>query len=289
MQTSRGQNLAAFLALNKTVGVVLIAVLFFGLGEEMWSPFMGIYLDAQTVVARSGDRATAESSGDGATTGSSDLSHSVTWAALLAIGIYAFLRNAFEGFCYIGGGQLTHRLGDKGSLILFALLTITGYVLFLAIPSTVGSVIAAILILGWEPLSVPVTFTTVGSTVSSSGRGMAFALQSIQKRLPKVIGPVVAGYVLGIAHKYWGDPVASQIAGMRVLVGCALVMGAISLAVQFRWMPHRPPPLAGPSSLTILRNLHPFLRRLLVAEVFTRWCDWLVPNSLSSTSCWSGA
>jgi hypothetical protein len=26
----------------------------------------------------------------------------------------------------------------------------------------------------------------------------------------------------------------------------------------------------------ILRELHPTLRRLLVAEVFTRWCDWLV-------------
>src|SRR5205085_982492 len=100
------------------------------------------------------------------------------------VGIYACLRNLFEGFCYIGGGQLTARLGDRGSLLLFGLLTVTGYVLVLSVPGPWALVLAALLILGWEPLSVPVTFTTVGSTVSASRQGMAFAIQSIQKRLP---------------------------------------------------------------------------------------------------------
>ena len=38
---------------------------------------------------------------------------------LWTVGIYTFLRNLFEGFCYIGGGQFTARLGDRGSLLLF--------------------------------------------------------------------------------------------------------------------------------------------------------------------------
>jgi predicted MFS family arabinose efflux permease len=182
----------------------------------------------------------------------------------------------FEGFCYVGGGQLTARLGDRGSLILFALLTITGYVLFLTVAAPWAAILAALLILGWEPLSVPVTFTTVGSTVASGQHGMAFAVQSIQKRLPKVLGPFLAGWVLYFAQRVTGSTERGDIAGMRWLVAGALVLGLISLAIQLRWMPHRSVPPSGPSSLEILRQLHPTLRRLLIAEIFTRWCDWLV-------------
>ena len=73
--------------------------------------------------------------------------------------IKPFLLNLFQGFCYIGGGQLTAWLGDRGSLIVFSLLTITGYVIFLAIPHPWATVLACLLILGWESLSMPVTFT----------------------------------------------------------------------------------------------------------------------------------
>src|SRR5262249_17431514 len=99
--------LARFLALNRTVGIVLLAVLLFGLGEELWGRFMPALLPAQTKeVAR-------ETASAG----------TVPADALWLVGFYAFFLNLFEGFCYIGGGQLTARLGDRGSLILFAVLT----------------------------------------------------------------------------------------------------------------------------------------------------------------------
>src|SRR5207248_8211378 len=136
------------------------------------------------------------------------------------------------GFCYVGGGQLTARLGDRGSLLLFALLTLTGYALLLSVSVPWATVVAALLILGWEPLSVPVTFTTVGATVESSRRGMAFALQSIQKRLPKIIGPALAGLVLSFAERHAPEPSQGRVTGMYALVGVAFVLGLVSLAVQ---------------------------------------------------------
>src|SRR5262249_40482304 len=72
--------------------IVLIAVLFFGLGEELWSSFMPLYLRALS----------KEQLHEGVAIG---------WATLWTVGLYACLRNIFEGFCYIGGGQLTARLG----------------------------------------------------------------------------------------------------------------------------------------------------------------------------------
>ena len=160
LETEPRHPLARFLAINRTVAIVLVAVLFFGLGEELWSSFMPLYLKALS----------KDQLREGVELG---------WTVLWAVGVYAFLRNVFEGFCYIGGGQLTARLGDRGSLILFALLTISGYVLFLSVEAPWAAILAALLILGWEPLSVPVTFTTVGSTVASGRHGMVSTTASV--------------------------------------------------------------------------------------------------------------
>jgi hypothetical protein len=155
------------------------------------------------------------------------------------------------------------------------LLTIFGYVIFLTVPHPWATVTACLLILGWESLSMPVTFTTVGATLSTVQRGMAFAVQSIQNRLPKIIGPICFGTVLYGLSFYYADDEARLIA-MPWLVGAALALGLISLVVQWKWMPHRPTPKLEGSMWSVLAQFPSNLRRLLLAEVLTRWCDWLV-------------
>jgi predicted MFS family arabinose efflux permease len=63
---------------------------------------------------------------------------------------------------------------------------------------------------------------------------------------------------------------------MRWLVAVSLGLGLVSLAIQWRWMPHHVPPDSKHTAGAILRHMHPTLRRLWLAEVFKRWCDWLV-------------
>src|SRR5437879_9084258 len=98
-------RLARFLAVNRTVGIVLLTVLLFGLGEQLWEPFVPLFLKSQTK----------------AFTDEAVTAGGLSSVALWSIGIYAFLLNLFQGFCYIGGGQLTAWLGDRGSLIFFGL------------------------------------------------------------------------------------------------------------------------------------------------------------------------
>jgi predicted MFS family arabinose efflux permease len=248
------------LGLNRTVLIVLVSVLFFGLGEQLWREFMPVYLRDQTRPVAHEAHTAGQVSGE----------------ALFTVGLFACLLNLFEGFCYIGGGQVTACLGDRRSLILFAGLTVIGYLLFLTVSLPWAAIVAALLILGWEPLSVPVTFTTVGATVDPSRRGMAFALQSIQKRLPKILGPVLGGIVLDLAVQTTNDSETGTITGMHTLVGVSLGLGLAALAIQVRWMPHRKPPPPSPAGWQLLGQFPPFLRRLLIAEVFKRWCDWLV-------------
>src|SRR5262245_58010496 len=115
----QGPNrLTNILALNRTVAVVLVSVLLFGLGEELWRNFLPVYLNSQA----KGVAHEAITEGQ------------VSPAALLIVGLFACALNLFEAFCYISGGQLTARLGDRGSLFFFGLLTLTGYVLFFALP-----------------------------------------------------------------------------------------------------------------------------------------------------------
>jgi predicted MFS family arabinose efflux permease len=170
---------------------------------------------------------------------------------------------------------LTARLGDRGSLFLFGLFTITGYMIFLFVPYTWATVLACLLILGWESLSMPVTFTTVGATLEKQKQGMAFAVQSIQKRLPKIIGPACIAGVLYLFGLYYA-PDDARLAAMPWLVGTALALGIASLIVQFYYMPHREPPKNEGNIWAVLVQFPPNLRRLLLAEVLTRWCDWLV-------------
>jgi len=249
-------SLTSVLALNRAVGVVLVSVLFFGLGEQLWNPFFPAYLQAKL--------------------GAGHVIAGVSVAALIAVGVYACLRNLFEAVCYVSGGQLTARLGDRGSLILFGLLTIGGYALFLVAGGPVTAIVATLLIVGWEPLSVPVTFTTVGATVTRSSQGMAFALQSIQKRLPKIVGPALAGFVLAAAAAHYGSREVGHVVGLRWLIAASLLLGLASLAIQLVWMPHHKPAPPGPGARAVVAQFPPALRRLLLAEVFTRWCDWLV-------------
>ena len=249
-------SLTSVLALNRAVGVVLVSVLFFGLGEQLWNPFCPAYLQAKL--------------------GAGHAIAGVSVAALIAVGVYACLRNLFEAVCYVGGGQLTARLGDRGSLILFGVLTVGGYALFLVAGGPVIAIVATLLIVGWEPLSVPVTFTTVGATVTRSSQGMAFALQSIQKRLPKIVGPALAGFVLAAAAAHYGSREVGHVVGLRWLIAASLLLGLASLAIQLVWMPHHKPAPPGPGARAVVAQFPPALRRLLLAEVFTRWCDWLV-------------
>src|ERR1019366_4749123 len=259
MDETLRNRLARFLAINRTVGIVLLTVLLFGMGEQLWEPFVPLFLKSQTKAVA------AEVS----TTG--ELSNVALWS----IGIYAFLLNLFQGFCYIGGGQVTGRLGDRGSLIVFGLLTLVGYVLFLTVSHPWATVLACLLILGWESLSMPVTFTAVGSTLTPERRGMAFAIQSIQKRLPKIFGPACAGFVLGYFIREFGTD-EGRLIGMHVLVAVALCLGLTSMAVQWRFMPHRPAPKQQGNTWRVLQQFPRDLRRLLLADILTRWCDWLV-------------
>lgn len=239
---SRAARAADWLGLNRATLAVLAVIGCLGLSEEIWSNFVSLHLRDQ---ARAADPAGA-----------------VVEAALY-VGILASLKNLLEGFGYIAGGSIAHRLGPRVALAVSALPMAAGFVLMLVGSGPWPIVVGALLMTNWEPLSVPATFEVVGSEVRKERRTIAFAMQSIQKRLPKVIGPAAGGLAFALVGYWLNLTLAFAFVGLSVV---------LQLVLTNRMRPRSEPKHV--PFRTILSTMPPDLKQLLTAEIFIRWGDW---------------
>jgi MFS family permease len=222
--------------LNAQTGAILGAMFLVSLGEEMWSPYLPKYLDT-------------------------------LGASLLVIGLWSAGKNLLEGFLFWGGGALSHRLGERGTLALVGVMPVAGYLVFLATDSVGAAIVASFLIGSWESLSVPATFAVVGRAVNPEHRTSTFAVQSMQKRLPRIVGPWIGGVVLALF---------GVAAGVKSLLAVALAFVVVSIAVQWRFLRGgRPSAQTTISKREVWRAMPPFLKRLWWSDVLVRWGDWL--------------
>ena len=167
------ESLASWLGINRATLAVLAAISGLGLAEELWRPFLALHLmdAAGTVFSFSGEE-------------------EAVGKAALYMGVFACLVNFSEGFGYILGGTIAHKLGPRIALLISALPMAAGFTLMFVMQAPWAIVVGALLLSNWEPLSVPAAFDVVGSEVPADRRTIAFAVQSIQKRVPKVIGVI---------------------------------------------------------------------------------------------------
>ena len=229
------ESVASWLGINRATLAVLAVIGCLGLSEEIWSNFLSLHLNEQAGVLR----------------------------AATYMGIFAFAKNVLEGFGYLRGGAVAHRLGPRVALAVSAAPMAAGFTILLTTRNPWAIIGGALLLSNWEPLSVPATFDVVGSEVPKNRQTIAFAVQSIQKRLPKVIGPVGGGLALA-AVGYW----------LNLTLALALVALAVVLQLTLtRRMRPRPDPVRVPFR-TILAGMPRDLRQLLTAEIFIRWGDW---------------
>ena len=237
------ESMAGWLGINRATLAVLIVIGGLGLSEEIWRNFLAIQLkDSVTGVNQAVQ----------------------VLNAAKYMGIFAVLVNLLEGFGYIIGGRVAHRLGPRVALLISALPMLIGFTLLLSVKEPWLIILGALLITNWEALSVPATFEVVGSEVPQNRRTIAFAVMSIQKRLPKVLGPLIGGFVMAVG--YW--------------LNLSLAFGLVILAclVQF-FLLHRMKPKDHVKPVAVrevLKNIPPDLKRLLSAEILLRWGDWFV-------------
>ena len=235
-------GVADWLGLNRATLGVLAVIGCLGLSEELWSNFLSLHLRDQAAA-------------NGA-------AHAVASAAVY-MGLIAFAKNLLEGVAYIAGGTVAHRMGARVALAVSAVPMAAGFAIMLTSRQPWAIAAGALLMTNWEPLSVPATFEVVGSEVRKERRTIAFAMQSIQKRLPKMIGPVIGGLAIGAVGYWLNLTLAIAFLALSVIVQLFLTSRmrpkGTAVAVPFR---------------EILRSMPAGLRQLLRAEIFIRWGDW---------------
>ena len=159
------QTIAEFLALRRNTALLLVALVLAGTGEKLWLGFAPKYL--QTL-----------------------------GAGIFIIGLFDALQT-FLGAAYAyPGGWLTDKLGQRRSLLLFTGISMVGYLLVLFWQSKFALVIGVFFFLAWSALSLPATFTVVATSLEKNRHTMGIGVQSMVRRVPMMVGPLVGGVLI---------------------------------------------------------------------------------------------
>ena len=222
-----------YLALEPNILVLLAGLFVIGLGEELWVRFMPKYLE-----------------GLGAT--------------IVIIGTFASFMKVVDALYQYPGGWLSDLLGRKRSLVIFTIIAIVGYLIYLVSNSWKLVFVGTLLVLAWSSMSQPAIFALIGDTLGKSKRAMGFSVQSIWKRVPIVIAPVIGGYLM----TRWG-----LINGMRIgfAVSVVLALGAVYIQSHYYHTPQKSKNDGSASLVTVWRLMPSALRNLLLADCMTRF------------------
>ena len=233
---SLGRRLSDFFGLKRNLIILLVAMFVIGAGEELWMRFVPKYLQA-------------------------------VGATVFVIGLYDALRTLLGAIYAYPGGLFVDFWGHRRAFLGFNLISILGYGLVLFIPHW-GAVIAGMfLFLSWTCFSLPATFSLVGATLAASRHSMGVGVQSVIKRLPIMIAPVLGGMLIdrfGI------------IGGVRIALTISIFLSTVAIFVQWQLREEPKQEVAADERWNFWRSLREFnspMRRLLLSDILIRFCE----------------
>ncbi len=249
---SRWQKASEFLALRRNTSLLLVALVLAGTGEKLWLGFAPKYIEV--------------------------LAHGVLSAAqiILVIGIFDALQTFLGAIYAYPGGWLTDHWGQRKSLLLFSLISIAGYILVLIWQSWLALLLGSFLFLAWSALSLPATLSVIATSLQSNRHTMGVGVQSMIRRVPMMLGPLLGGWLL--TRFGWTD-------GVRYALALCIAMSLLTLA--FQWFMFEPDagrtdlPVSQAtqqrrptiSFLGVVKTFTPALRELLVSDILIRFCE----------------
>ncbi|PYM12127.1 MAG: MFS transporter [Verrucomicrobia bacterium] len=234
--------IARFLALRRNTSLLLGALVLALTGERLWLGFAPKYLES-------------------------------LGAGILVIGLFDALQTLLGALYAYPGGWLTDRYGQRRSLLFFNALSLAGYILVLLWQHWLALVFGAFLFLAWSALSLPATFTVVATSLEAGRHTMGVGVQSMVRRVPMMLGPLMGGWLVN--HFGWAQ-------GVRwALLGCIL-LGLLTAAFQWFMVETRgssaetktAPAAARPATFVeVVKSFSPALRELLVSDILIRFCE----------------
>jgi MFS family permease len=230
------RRLLLWLGINRNTGAVAGAGLLMGLGEELWKRFLPKYL---------------ESSG----------------APLLAIGAYGSTRDLLDGLAQYPGGWISDRYGRRVGLRVFIGIALAGYVLLATGQSWPQIFAGVVLAMAWSSMASPTVFAVIGDALPPERRAMGFSVQSILRRVPIAVAPLLGGVLIeanGVRE------------GVQLGLAITIVLAVATLTVVSHVNLELPRPAGAVTMTGLWRSLPEPLRRLLLSDILVRTCEALV-------------
>jgi MFS family permease len=235
-------KISEFLALRRNTSLLLVTLVLAGTGEKLWLGFAPKYIE---------------------TLGGS----------ILIIGLFDALQTFLGAIYAYPGGWLTDKWGQRKSLLLFSLISVLGYLLVLFWQHWLALLLGSFLFLAWSALSLPATLAVIATSLKSNRHTMGVGVQSMIRRVPMMLGPLLGGWLL--THYGWTD-------GVRYALALCIAMSLLTLA--FQWFMFESSAGVSPASVngnrdgsvtffTIVKSFTPALRELLVSDILIRFCE----------------
>ena len=156
------------LALERNVASAAGAVFLLGFGEELWKRFVPKYLEA-------------------------------LGAGAVAIGLYGAAEDFFDAIYQFPGGTIADRLGRRRAFPVFIAVASLGYLVYLLSPSWPWVFVGLALAMGWSSMASPATFAVIADALPRGRRAMGFTVQSILRRIPRLVSPLIGGALILIS------------------------------------------------------------------------------------------
>lgn len=235
VEQKTGRALLDFLGVRRNMVALLTMVILVGLGEKMAERFLPIYLVAL---------------GGGA----------------FSIGLLNGMDNLLSALYSYPGGYASDRLGYKRALIVFNLIAMAGYLIVILVPTWPAVIVGSIFFLSWTAISLPATMDMVSTVLPKDKRTMGVSMHSLVRRVPMALGPMLGGWMIGLF---------GETSGVRLAFVIALVLGAVSLAMQQVLIGDegKEGRKAEGNPLPPLSLVSPALRNLLVSDILVRFCE----------------
>jgi MFS family permease len=187
-------------------------------------------------------------------------------APVVAVGVYGSTEDLLDGLYQYPGGWFADRYGRRRALLLFVGLAACGYGVIAAAPAWPFVLVGLVFMMAWSSLASPSLFAVVGDALPPERRAMGFSVQSILRRVPIVIAPVLGGLLIGSR---------GIIGGVRTGLAASILLALVTMGIVSR-IRLALPAVHEAGVLGVWRSFPHPLRQLLLSDVFIRTCEGMV-------------
>lgn len=226
------KRLGDFLSLERNVTLASGAVFLLGFGEELWKKFLPKYLEA-------------------------------LGASTPVIGLFGTAEDFFDAVYQYPGGWIADRFGRRRAFLFFLGLACAGYLVYLFGPSWQFAFLGLALVMAWQSMASPAIFAVIGDALPKEKRAMGFTIQSILKRVPIVIAPVVGGLIIASRGIVSGVHI-----GLIVTLAIAALTALLLRFINITRAAHQQVNIFG-----VWNAFQHELKRLLISDIFIRTCE----------------